>query len=84
MFGFDGVLRGNYFRGELVRRTEVEVRVERLRNGKAAVKDEITGEMINGRGGSRDYIIFPLRVMLCLETGDLLSLFHCTRVKRED
>ena len=30
MCGFGGVWRGNYFRGELIRRTEVEVRMERL------------------------------------------------------
>ena len=30
MYGFDGVRRGNYFGGEPVRRTEVEVRVGKL------------------------------------------------------
>ena len=33
-------------------RAEVEVRVDKLKNGKAAGKDEITGEMIKG-GGDR-------------------------------
>ena len=42
MCGFDGVLRGNYFGGEPIRRTEVEVRVGKFKNG----KDEVTGEMI--------------------------------------
>ena len=46
--GFDGIWRGNYFRGEPIERAEVEARVEELKNGKAAVKDEITGEMIEG------------------------------------
>ena len=31
MYGFDGVQRGNYFRGERIRRTEVQVRVGKLR-----------------------------------------------------
>ena len=39
MCGFDGVRRGNYFGGEPIRRMEVEVRVEKLKNG----KDEVTG-----------------------------------------
>ena len=46
MYGFDGIRRGNYFGGELTGRVEVEVKVRKLRNGKAAGKDEITGEMI--------------------------------------
>ena len=49
---FDGVRRGNYFRGESSRKTEVEVRVGKLKNGKAAGQDEVTGEMIKG-GGNR-------------------------------
>ena len=49
----DGVRKGNYFGGEPIRRTEVEVRgVGTLRNGKAAGKDEVIGEMIKG-GGNR-------------------------------
>ena len=50
MCGFDGIQRGNYFGGEVIGRAEVEVRVEKLRNGKAAGVDEITEEMIKGRG----------------------------------
>ena len=46
MFGFDGIRRGNYFGGEPIGRAEVEVRVGKLKNGKAASKDEIKGEMI--------------------------------------
>ena len=42
MWGFDGVRRGNYFGRDPIRRTEVEVRVEKLNNGKAAGKDEVT------------------------------------------
>ena len=50
--GFDGIRRGNYIRGEPIGRAEVEGRVGKLKNGKAASKDEITGEMIKG-GGDR-------------------------------
>ena len=46
MCGFDGVQRGNYGVGEPIRRTNVEVIVGNLENGKAAGEDEITGEMI--------------------------------------
>ena len=35
---FDGVQRRNYFEREAIRRTEVEVRVRKLKNGKAASK----------------------------------------------
>ena len=38
MCGFDGVRRGNYFGGELIRRAEIEVRVGRLKNGKMKKK----------------------------------------------
>ena len=37
--GFDGIQRGNYFGGEPIGRAEVEVRVGKLKNGKAAGKD---------------------------------------------
>ena len=50
MCGFDRIQRGNYFGREPIRRAEVEVRVGKLKNGKAAYKDEITGEMIKGSG----------------------------------
>ena len=40
------------FIGEPIGRAEVKVRVGLLKNGKAAGKDEITGEMIKG-GGDR-------------------------------
>ena len=40
MCDFDGVRRCNYFGGEPTRRTEVEVRVGKLKNGKAAAKDD--------------------------------------------
>ena len=48
MFGFDGIRRGNYFEGEPIGRDEVKVREGRLKNGKAAGKDEIIGEIIKG------------------------------------
>ena len=50
MFGFDGIRRGKYFRGELIGRAQVEVRVGKLKNGKPSGKDEITGEIIKGGG----------------------------------
>ena len=40
------VRKGNYFGGEPFGRAEVEVRVGKLKNGEAAGKDEVTGEMI--------------------------------------
>ena len=46
--GFDGVQRGSYFGGETIRKTEGEVRVGKLKRGKAEGKDEVTGEMIKG------------------------------------
>ena len=48
MCGFDGIRRGNYFGREPIGRAEVEVRVDKLKNGKAAGKDEITGKIIKG------------------------------------
>ena len=48
--GFDGIRRDDYFGGEPIGRAEVEVRVGKLKNGKATGKDEITEEMIK-RGG---------------------------------
>ena len=48
MCGFDGIRRGNYVGGEPIGRPEVEVRVGKLKNGKAAGRDGITGEIIKG------------------------------------
>ena len=48
MCGFEGVRRGNYFGGESIMRTKVEVRVGKLKKGKATGMDEVTGEMIKG------------------------------------
>ena len=44
MCDFDGAQRGV----EPIRITEVEIRQRKLKNGKAAGKDEITGEIIKG------------------------------------
>ena len=52
MYSFDGIRRGNYFRGEPIGRAEIEVRLGNLKKGKATGKDEITGEKIKG-GGDR-------------------------------
>ena len=46
MCDFNGIRRGNYFGGEPIGRAKVEVRVGKLKNGKATCKDEITGEII--------------------------------------
>ena len=60
--------------------------MEKLKNGKAAGKDEVTGKMIKG-GDERvvDWIwglcTMVLRVVLRRKTGDLLCSFHCSRVK---
>ena len=40
------------FGGEPVGIAEIEMRVGKLKNGKAAGKDQITGEMIKGGGDS--------------------------------
>ena len=42
--GFDGIRRGNYFGGEPIGRAESG----NLKNGKAAAKDEIAGDVISG------------------------------------
>ena len=49
MCDFDGVQRGNYFEEEVIIKTEREAKVRKLKNGMAAGKDEVTGEMINRR-----------------------------------
>ena len=46
MCGFDMVWGGNYFGGELNGRTEV--RVGKLKNGKAVGENEVRGELIKG------------------------------------
>ena len=48
MCSFDGTRRGNYSGGGPIERAEVELKVGKLKNGKAASKDEITGKKING------------------------------------
>ena len=45
----------NYFRGEPINRTEIEVRVGKL-NGKAAGKDEVTGKMVKGGDMGMEWI----------------------------
>ena len=60
MCGFDTVQRGNYFRGESVKKTEVEVRERKLKNGKGAGKDEVTGDMLKGGGDIVMYWIWRL------------------------
>ena len=48
MCGIDGTRRDNYFEWEPIERAETEMRVRKLKNGKAAGKYGITGEIING------------------------------------
>ena len=55
MYDFDRIRRGNYFGGEPIERAEIEVRVGKLKNEKAAGKGEITEEMIKGRGDRVDW-----------------------------
>ena len=56
--------------------------MRKLKNEKAAGKDEATGEMTKVGGDIVvDWVRRLLRVVLCLKTGDLMGLFHCTRVK---
>ena len=44
--------------------TELEVRVVKLKNGKAAGRDEVTGEMVNGGGDMVvQCAIWPLKVL---------------------
>ena len=38
MRGFDGIQRGNYFGGETIGRAEVELRLDKLKNGNSAVR----------------------------------------------
>ena len=38
LYGFDGIRRGNYLGGEPIGRAEVEMRVGKLKNGKATGK----------------------------------------------
>ena len=60
MCGFDGIWRGNYFGEEPIRRTEVDVRLGKLMNGKVGGnrKDDIGRVNIIG-------------LVLCLKTGVL-------------
>ena len=46
---FDGIQRYNYFGGERIRRTEIEVRVGNLKHGKGTGKDEVIGGMVEWR-----------------------------------
>ena len=46
MCGFDEVQRVNYFRGEPISRSELEIKVKKIKIRKAAGKDKVTREMI--------------------------------------
>src|SRR5678815_1965780 len=50
VFGFDGARRNRYFGDEVISKEEVTGRVRKLKNGKFAGIDQITGEMIKNRG----------------------------------
>ena len=58
--GFDSVWKGNCFGGQLIRRTEIEVRVRKIKNRKAAGKDEVTEEIIKGGGDQVMNLIWRL------------------------
>ena len=63
-----GFRRGNYFGGEPIRRTEVEVRLGKLKNGNAGGKDEVTGEMM--KGGSNKVVDWLWRLCnMAFESG---------------
>ena len=47
MYGFDGTRKATTSEESRLE-TEVEVRVRKLKNGKAAATDEVTGEIIKG------------------------------------
>ena len=74
MCGFDGVWRGNYFRAEAIGKADAEVKVGKLKNGKATGGDEITEEMIKS-GGDRvaDWIwrLCNMAFENSVKTGDL-------------
>ena len=74
--GFNGIRGGNYFGREPIGKDEVEMRLEKLKNGKAAGKDEIT------RNYKRWWTRSGCYVVLCLKTRDLLLFFYCPRVKK--
>ena len=63
MRGFDGIQRDRYFEGELIRKTEIEVRMGKLKNGKAAGKEKVTGEVVKGRGDIVVDLIWRLFLM---------------------
>ena len=44
------VQRGSYFGGEPDRKTEMDLRVRKFRNGKDARKDEVIGKMVRDEG----------------------------------
>src|SRR5678816_1952508 len=48
--GFDGTRRNRYFGDEVISKEEEMGRVRKLKNGKSAGIDEITGEMIKNGG----------------------------------
>ena len=52
---FDDVLKGNYLRGGLIRRIEVEVRMRKFKNGKAA--EEVIGRVINNWNHLIDVVV---------------------------
>ena len=79
MCGFDGIQRGNYFGKEPIRRTEVEVRVGKLKNGKTAAKDEIIGEMIKG-GGDRVVDWIWRLCNMAFESGVVLEDWRSTAI----
>ena len=85
---FDRIQGGNYIRGEPIGRAEVEVRVFKIKNEKAAGKDEITGEMI--KGGDRVVDLIWKLCNMAIESGVMPEggrcavFFHCKMVKERE
>ena len=83
---FYGIWRGNYVGGQPIGRAEVEVRIGKLKKGKATCKDEITEEMIKG-GGDRvlDWIQrlcnMAFESVVVPKYWKYTVMFHCARVK---
>ena len=72
MCGYDGVRRGNNFGGEPIRKFEVDERIKKFKNGKAAGIDEVTEEMVKGGGDMLVDWIWKLRNM-AFESGVVLK-----------
>ena len=63
------------FEGKRIGRAKVKVRVGKLKNGKAAVKDEITGEI---KGGGYRLVVWIWKLYnMTFKTGVVLENWRC-------